>query len=109
MTVAPGSQANLCLVSFLTGMPVRTEPYSAGLQITYTDGKNSSQTQSYTLNVTVGQKSIESCRIENIEKQYYTGEEIQPSVLISNNGQALTAGQDYTAGMFQTQMWAWGG
>ncbi len=97
LTVAPGSQANLCLVSFLTGMPVRTEPYSAGLQITYTDGKNSSQTQSYTLSVTVGQKSIESCRIENIEKQYYTGEEIQPSVLISNNGQALTAGQDYTA------------
>ncbi|HIR98478.1 MAG TPA: hypothetical protein IAD39_11510, partial [Candidatus Merdisoma faecalis] len=98
LTVAPGSQANLCLVRFLTGMPVRTEPYSAGLQITYTDGKNSSQTQGYTLSVTVGQKSIESCRIENIEKQYYTGEEIQPSVLISNNGQALTAGQDYTAG-----------
>ena len=93
----PGAAAGLCLVKFQTGMPIQKEPYTASLQIKYTDADGAEQSLFYKVNVTVGQKSIGDCKIQGIEKKYYyTGKEIRPDIVIANGSQTLTAGQDYT-------------
>ena len=97
LEIDPDDVAELCLVKFQTGRPVQKEPYTASLQIKYTDDAGAEQSLLYELSVTVGRKSIEDCRIEGIEKKYYyTGKEIRPDMVITNGSQTLTDGRDYT-------------
>ncbi len=97
LVIEPGGSETICTVQFETGRAAGMSPYTGMLPIEYKDEAAGSLEQvNYRLSVTVKRKSINSCTVDEIGKQYYTGKAVEPAVTVYDGGYRLTAGQDYT-------------